>query len=416
MKDTSATGWEAGKLGGVCDLIKRGIAPKYCESGGIRVVNQKCIRGHKIDYSLARRNDIERKSVPSDRIIRCGDVLVNSTGTGTLGRVAQVREDPDEATTVDTHVTIVRPKAGKFHTPFFGYMMIAIEAELIAGGHGASGQTELPRTDLERKFTVGYPTSLEDQRRIVAVLDQSFAGLARARANAEANLTDARELFECHAADQFCDLEAEGRFATVPVSELARREKGAIRTGPFGSQLKHSEFVDDGIAVLGIDNAVSNEFRWGKRRFITAEKYNLLKRYTVRPGDVIITIMGTCGRCAIVPNDIPTAINTKHLCCISLNQAKCQPEYLHAYFLHSPKARAYLETQASGSVMDGLNMGIIKELPVDCPSIDHQLALVDRVNAIRAQTEQLASQYKAEIHDIDDLRQSLLQKAFSGEL
>lgn len=180
-------------MGDVCELIARGIAPKYIESDGVRVLNQKCIRNHKIDYGLARRNDILAKKVPSDRFIRIGDVLVNSTGTGTLGRVAQVRDEQIEPTTVDTHVTIVRPK--KHILPaFFGYMMISIEDELIAGGLGASGQTELPRGDLAEKYHVSFPASRETQSRIVAILDEAFGGLDRALANAVANLNSVGEL------------------------------------------------------------------------------------------------------------------------------------------------------------------------------------------------------------------------------
>ena len=164
-------GWVEKKLGEVCSLIKRGIAPKYVEMRGIQVINQKCIRNHKIDLSLARRHNIDLKSVHPEKMIRMGDVLVNSTGVGTLGRVAQVREVVLNNITVDTHVTIVRPITGEFFNDFFGYALIKIEDEITSSGEGASGQTELARTKLENNFKLCYPTSLGIQEQIVRVLD-----------------------------------------------------------------------------------------------------------------------------------------------------------------------------------------------------------------------------------------------------
>ena len=117
-------GWEVKALGEVCEFIARGVGPTYLETGGIAVLNQKCVRDHEVNFELGRRHDGSVRKVNSERFIQFGDVLVNSTGTGTLGRVAQLRRDPIEPTTVDTHVTIVRPKLGKFCTEFFGYMMI----------------------------------------------------------------------------------------------------------------------------------------------------------------------------------------------------------------------------------------------------------------------------------------------------
>lgn len=164
-------GWQTKKLGEVCDFLNRGISPKYLERGGICVLNQKCIRNHQINYELSRRHDTSAKNVAEERYIKLGDVLVNSTGTGTLGRVAQIREHPQEPTTVDSHVTIVRPKKAMFHLDFFGYMLVIIEDAIKNAGEGCGGQTELSRSTLAEKFFVSFPDSIDEQKLIVSNLD-----------------------------------------------------------------------------------------------------------------------------------------------------------------------------------------------------------------------------------------------------
>lgn len=288
-----------------------------------------------------------------------------------------------------------------------------ITAEIEQSVNGAVGLVHITKEKLN-EFTLPVP-SLPEQERIAALLDEAFEGIATAKANAERNLHSASALFKS-GFDRIVSQREYAGWRKTTVAKLAALRKGAIRTGPFGSQLLHSEFVDEGIAVLGIDNAVANEFRWGKSRFITPEKYKRLERYRVHPGDVLITIMGTCGRCAVVPDNVPTAINTKHLCCITLDRQKCLPEYLHAYFLHHHLAQEFLAKHAKGAIMAGLNMGLIEELPVWLPPVEQQREMVVILKSLGEETQRLASTYERKLIALEVLRASLLHQAFSGEL
>jgi len=165
------------KLNEACDLIKRGISPKYLETGGVAVINQKCIRNHIIDYSKARRHDIDLKKVPEERFIKKGDVLINSTGHGTLGRVAQVNQKPAEKTTVDSHVTIIRPKQELFDLGYFANALIKIEKQLEEAAEGASGQTELSRSKLENEFSIPYMDSIDKQRKVSLIINSIFENI-----------------------------------------------------------------------------------------------------------------------------------------------------------------------------------------------------------------------------------------------
>ena len=266
-------------------------------------------------------------------------------------------------TAINQDLKAVIPTTEELDTRYLLRYFLANSQKIEAMGKGATvkGVT----LDQLRSLQIPCPP-LPEQRRIAAILDKADALRAKRR-EAIAKLDQLLE-------SVFLEMFGEAAFNPVPVGDLVNRNAGGIRTGPFGSQLLHSEFVDEGVAVLGIDNAVTNSFTSGKQRYITTDKYEKLKRYTVYPGDVLITIMGTCGRCAVVPSDVGLAINTKHLCCITLDETRCLPEFLHSYFLMHPSAQRYLRDCAKGAIMDGLNMGIIKELPVPLPPIAAQAA------------------------------------------
>jgi type I restriction enzyme S subunit len=131
-------GWERRPIAELTTLLSRGIAPHYDDSAEGLVINQKCIRNGRIDLNLARHQSREFRS---DRQVQRGDVLINSTGEGTLGRVAQVLT-PTANCTVDSHVTIARPmpELGIHH---FGLAVLEWEPRFSKMGRGATNQTEL---------------------------------------------------------------------------------------------------------------------------------------------------------------------------------------------------------------------------------------------------------------------------------
>lgn len=151
-------GWRVAALTDVSSYIRRGISPRYTSEGGIRVVNQKCIRGFRVSLDDARRHDPSLGSVEG-RVLCAGDVLVNSTGVGTLGRVAQLPPF-EEDLICDSHVTVVRPGEGT--KPFFlGSYLMHLQPRIEAMGHGSTGQTELRKADLEQLALVVPPSSLQ---------------------------------------------------------------------------------------------------------------------------------------------------------------------------------------------------------------------------------------------------------------
>lgn len=134
-------GWCKATLGELSVLITRGITPRYSETSDFLVLGQRCVRGNLVDLSCARR--CERKGIAEQKMLKRGDVLINSTGTGSLGRTAQVWFDPIEMT-ADSHVTIVRASSSELSS-YLAQWAFANESFIESLHTGSTGQTELPR-------------------------------------------------------------------------------------------------------------------------------------------------------------------------------------------------------------------------------------------------------------------------------
>jgi type I restriction enzyme, S subunit len=391
--------WSHAALGELCEIVS-GATPKTDEpsywGGDILWTTPKDLSDLETPYL-----DRPPRTITADGLKSCAANLlpVNSVLLSSRAPIGLVAINRQPVATNQGFKSLV-PDRRLLDSKFLYHWLKANTSYLQSLGNGATFK-EISKAVVER-VEIPLPP-LDEQRRIAAILDKADA--LRHKRKSMLELID--ELSTGLFRKTFVQGD-EGRWPSTTVSEVALN----TRTGPFGSQLLHSEFVDDGIAVLGIDNAVENEFRWTKRRFISEKKYIELKRYTVLPGDVIITIMGTCGRCAVVPENVPAAINTKHLCCITLDRDKCLPEFLKAVFLQHPVVLKQLGVQAKGAVMPGLNMGIIKSLSFPLPPLDVQAAFAQTLSAL----EDVRSQLRKASSEFEMLFSSLQHRAFSGQL
>jgi type I restriction enzyme S subunit len=200
------------------------------------------------------------------------------------------------------------------------------------------------------------------------------------------------------------------------VASLAADVPRAIQSGPFGSNLKHSEFQTKGRLVIGIDNVLDGRFVLGSQHRISEAKFDELKKYEARPLDVLITVMATVGRVCVVPDDIEASIITKHVYRITVNQERVLPFFLMHALRGHPRVREQIHSQTRGQTRPGINGQIVKGLVIALPPIDEQREIVRRVDQLLALAESLRERIELASERVERSSQAVLAKAFRGDL
>ncbi|MES2142355.1 MAG: restriction endonuclease subunit S [Pseudomonadota bacterium] len=393
--------WQVKKLGEVCEMINRGVSPKYTNSQGLCVLNQKCIRDHKIDFSLSRIHDVKNKKINNEKLIRIGDVLVNSTGTGTLGRVAQVKNMLFEAI-VDSHVTIIRPIKNVFYNEFFGYALIFIETEISKKGAGCGGQIELARDTLRNDFTITYPESLTEQKRIVTILDKAFANIDKAKENTEKNLQNVNDLFESYLKSVFSN----------PKKNWQVKKLGDVCTiiGGGTPSKSNADFYNGNILWATVCD-MKNEVIFDTKYKITLEAVKKSSTNIIPKNNIVIATRVGLGKICLLKND--TAINQDLRGIIPKNTMNFSFKYLFWWLKSISKI---IVESGTGATVQGVKLSFIKNLEIFTFPLREQQQIATKLDALSAQTKKLIDIYQKKIANLEELKKSLLQKAFTGEL
>jgi type I restriction enzyme S subunit len=333
------------------------------------------------------------------RVAPTGSVLVSCIGN--LGKIGLAGTE----LAFNQQINAIMPNRTRADPKFvFYYCLSPIFVEQL---ESLSSGTTVSIVNKSRFNSIRMPLPpLEEQKRIVAVLDQAFAALARALTLAEANLADAEELIDAQIVSIFRTVEGGARKCLGDVCDFVR--------GPFGGSLKKSIFQPSGYAVYEQQHAIRNQFE-DFRYFIGEAKLSEMKRFRVRAGDLIMSCSGTMGRVAIVPNEAPDGIINQAL--LKLRpKAVLSGEFLK-HWMESDDFQNQLSENTMGvAIKNVASVKTLKTLSVALPNLETQDTIVSQIEEAQERVSRLKHAYGTLLKELGDLRQSLLQKAFAGEL
>ena len=196
------------------------------------------------------------------------------------------------------------------------------------------------------------------------------------------------------------------------VDELVTDDDDAIRTGPFGSKLKKEYFVSEGVKVYEQSNVYNKDFTQGNR-FVTQDRYESeLTSYDANPGDVLITLQGTIGDAAVLPDNAEPGVINQKLMRVQVDSELCLPEYFATFFDESRLADFQIEAVSHGAVVSGLNISTISGIRVPIPSLQEQQRIIDVVESSKSSLDEEQETKQ----NLQELKRGLMQDLLTGEV
>lgn len=254
---------------------------------------------------------------------------------------------------------------------------------------------------------------LQEQQRIVAILDKAFAAIAKAKANAEQNLKNAKELFESYLQGVF-ENKGEGweekEFGDVITTLTDYHANGSYEILKKNVELKDTEDYAWMVRSTDFENDFENDFRY------TDEKgYNFLSKSKVFGGEIIMSKIGNAGNVYLMPEVQRPCSLAMNLFLIRLDEKKAIPEYAFHY-LKSKKGDIQIKSRLLGMATKTITKDNVRNIIISFPTLQEQQNIVQKLDALSTETKKLEAIYQQKINYLDELKKSVLQKAFSGEL
>jgi len=386
-------------IGEIADIIGGGTPSKSNPSYYNGTIPWATVRDMSTDVLSVTEHSITEAGLngSSSNLIPGGEVII-ATRVG-LGKACILKQP----TAINQDLRGVIPKPGvNLDRKYLHYWFKSISNTIVAAGTGATVQgVKLP---FIKSLRIPLPP-LDEQKRIVSILDQAFEGLDRARANAEANLESARELFE-QAVEDGLSSKGDNWISTTINAVCDSVEYGtSSKSEPEGA-----------VPVIRMGNMQDGEIDWTD--LVYSNSPLDIAKYKLKPNDVLFNRTNSLehvGKTAIYRGET-TALFAGYLIRLNYKADIVNPEYLN-FFLNSSNVRQYGRMVSGKSVNQANISGSkLKLYKISLPPLQEQMEIAGRLKDLKRQSNLLRHTYRLKLENVEGLRQSLLQKAFSGEL
>ena len=413
--------WEIQQLKSFTSFVSRGSSPNYVDESSILVINQACVYWNGLNLGNIKYQQ-EENITDWKGVLYSGDLLINSTGTGTLGRAAVFNEKGQFI--ADSHITIVRLQKGY---PYYFYYLIQtpiyqdyIYSALVSG---STNQIELSKEGLLATTFIFPP--LTEQNAIAKFLNRETAKIDELITEFEKLVTllaEKRRAVINHAVTYgiFPNVELRdsgiGWIGKIPLDWEIVKIKYVSRLGNGSTPLRDNKDYWDGGTFPWLTSTVVNENIIGEpQQFVTKQALQECHLPIVRPNSVLVAITGqgkTRGMSGILQY---TATINQHLAFISPELNLLNPGFLHLY-LSSVYEVLRAISEGSGSTRGAITIEQLSEFPVILPPLKEQLKIVAYLEAETAPIDQLGKNIQETIQLLQERRSALITAAVSGKI
>jgi len=306
---------------------------------------------------------------------------------------------------VNNHAHVIRPNRKIVLDEWIVYFLYVSDLTPYI-----SGMT-VPKLNQEKMRAIEIPVPpISEQKEIVTILDKAFSDIAKAKDNAEKNLKNAKELFESYLQNIFTN-KGDG-WEEKQIQEITTIINGyAFASKDFSST--------NTIKSIKITNVGVKEFVKEKDNYLPEKFKESLKEYQVKKGSIVIaltrTIISAGLKVAVVPDIYDGALINQRVAALVSNEKLVNQDFLYNYLTTDSVAK-YVLAHVNALMQPNLSITDLKNLPVPCPSLNEQRLVVEKLNTLSSETKKLENIYQQKIKDLEELKKSILQKAFNGEL